>query len=434
MNKCIGVIADDLTGSMDAGLQLANGSYTVKVALDSESLHIISGNTDIIIVDSESRNTPMDLAYKKVRYCAKKLREMNCSIIYKKIDSTMRGNIGCELEAVLEESKADCILLAPALPYNRRTTVNGIHYVDGIPLEETELAKDPFAPIHTSDLRDIIQAQTLLPTGSITIDTIRNSALEVANAIKTMINSGIKIIICDAADDADLACIAKAAENIDRCLIFCGSAGMLEYLVGTGNIPRPAGIQEKPALMSSGKNPVLVLSGTPASMSKKQIRQAVSASINLTGIYADLSKINGTPEQQKEERSRIFHSVDEALKTGRHVAVEAAGTDKHKLLRSANGDYAKLNKESKNIQRLLADIAGQFIEYPLNALVLFGGDTAISVSRCIGAKGIHIIDQIEPYIPLGLFIGSKIDTLPVVTKAGGFGNENTLINIIQKLG
>ena len=79
-------------------------------------------------------------------------------------------------------------------------------------------------------------------------------------------------------------------------------------------------------------------------------------------------------------------------------------------------------------------MAGLFIEYPLNALVLFGGDTAISVSRCIGAKGIHIIDQIEPYIPLGLFIGSKIDTLPVVTKAGGFGNENTLINIIQKLG
>ena len=65
MNKCIGVIADDLTGSMDAGLQLANGGYTVKVALDPESLHIISGNTDIIIVDSESRNTPMDLAYKK---------------------------------------------------------------------------------------------------------------------------------------------------------------------------------------------------------------------------------------------------------------------------------------------------------------------------------------------------------------------------------
>ncbi|NLJ96365.1 MAG: hypothetical protein GX321_04365, partial [Clostridiales bacterium] len=116
-----------------------------------------------------------------------------------------------------------------------------------------------------------------------------------------------------------------------------------------------------------------------------------------------------------------------------HVIVEAAGKSKMNLLFSTKGDFERLNRDSENIQNLLADVAEQFINYPVKGLVLFGGDTAMSIATRTRAKGIHILSQVEPYIPMGIFIESKTGTIPVVTKAGGFGNENTLTNILNQL-
>jgi len=62
---------------------------------------------------------------------------------------------------------------------------------------------------------------------------------------------------------------------------------------------------------------------------------------------------------------------------------------------------------------------------------LFGGDTAFAAAEGLGAKGIEIKGQLEPYIPYGEWIGGVSPGLPVVTKAGGFGKENSLVELFK---
>ncbi|NLJ96452.1 MAG: four-carbon acid sugar kinase family protein, partial [Clostridiales bacterium] len=306
MAKCIGVLADDLTGSMDAGVQLHNDGYTVKIAVDPSSLDVVSENTDIIIINSESRNVPKMQASSKVQYCVQKLQEMGCDLIYKKVDSTLRGNIGIELEAVLNQLDVDCIILAPALPFNERTTVNGIHYVGGLRLQDTELAKDPFSPIYSSSIREIIRKQSSISSANLTIDIIRDSVAVTAKVMEEMINSGFKVIVCDAIDNGDLTCIAKASNRLSHSIVFCGSAGLFKYLVDTGRINQPTNFPKEQIQYSNQSDSVLVLSGSPASISKKQILNAVNSGNRTTAIYADLDKVKGTKAQQEQERDRIF--------------------------------------------------------------------------------------------------------------------------------
>ncbi len=428
----IGVLADDLTGAMDAGVQLLNEGYTVKVSLDPSQLSDLSAGTDILIVDSESRNVSPNEAAHLIKQSVTELSGTDCNLVYKKVDSTLRGNIGAELSAVFEVYDADCILFVPALPFNHRTTVGGIHYVGGVRLQDTELARDPFAPIYTSNISELIRLQSDLPVELIFIETIRESVKAITECIRDMIARGVKIIVFDSIDDGDLTCIAKAVRVLKKKLVFCGSAGFFRYLTDTGRITPPKRIA-KPTLPVTNKNsPVLVLSGSPASMSKKQIAYADTKLTNLVKVQVNLKRLNGG--QSENERQRVFERVSGALREGKHVVVDAAGTSKAKLLYSARGSAGSLNCDSQNIQHLLADIAYEMMtDFKLRGLVLFGGDTAISVSKRLCAKGIRVISQAEPYIPIGILEDTVCGDVIIVTKAGGFGNERTLVTVIGEL-
>jgi uncharacterized protein YgbK (DUF1537 family) len=64
-------------------------------------------------------------------------------------------------------------------------------------------------------------------------------------------------------------------------------------------------------------------------------------------------------------------------------------------------------------------------------LVATGGETAAALLARLGAHGIRLLAEIEPGIPLGLTLGEV--SVPVVTKAGGFGDEDCLKRIIERL-
>ena len=104
------------------------------MAFDIQKLPEWESQSDVIIMSTESRNVPMEKAYSQVLEALEGFRQQDCRLIYKKIDSTLRGNIGAELSAVLKSGQADCVIVAPALPFNGRTTVNGVHYVYGLSL------------------------------------------------------------------------------------------------------------------------------------------------------------------------------------------------------------------------------------------------------------------------------------------------------------
>ena len=161
----ISVIADDLTGANDCAAQFALHIDT-KVFLPNEEINLTKISTAVF--DTESRDISPQNAYQNVYKIAKIIKrerfninieqnEQKESIIYKKIDSTVRGNIGSELQATIDAIEPEITVFAPAFPQSGRTTEFGYQLLNGIKLENTELKNIPKSPITTSFIPKIIK-------------------------------------------------------------------------------------------------------------------------------------------------------------------------------------------------------------------------------------------------------------------------------------
>lgn len=431
---CYGVIADDLTGAMDAGVQMLEQNYVVRVAFDIHKLPEWESQSDVIIMSTESRNVPMEKAYSRVLAALEGFRQQDCRLIYKKIDSTLRGNIGAELLAVLESGQTDCVVIAPALPFNGRTTVNGVHYVYGSPLENTELAKDPYAPVYESEISMIIQEQYPAQVGMIDIRTIRNGAESVSAGIEECVARGTRLLVADAIDDGDLRSIVQGSALYRGRLLLCGSAGLFKHIEQLGSI-RAMGMHTKLHLPRRKRSaPVLVLSGSPARMSKLQIQKFEESCDRSYVLRVNVAQLAGGEAEYRAACADAARITAAKLKEGCHVVVDASGDSKENILNYYQDNWQELQAVRKKVLGFLGEMALAAADaVGLRGLVLFGGDTAVAVTRKLGAGGIEITREIEPYIPLGVLIGGEHTNVPVVTKSGGFGREDSLVSIVKKL-
>src|SRR5215210_7261990 len=139
----IAVIADDLTGAADAGVQLVRAGYRTAVVFHGEEAP--TADIDAISFDTDSRTTPAGLAAKRVAEVARVVR--SARVVYKKLDSTLRGNVAVELAAAFGAAGRKRTIVAPAFPDAGRITVRGIQLVHGVPVDETEVRDDPQTPV-----------------------------------------------------------------------------------------------------------------------------------------------------------------------------------------------------------------------------------------------------------------------------------------------
>src|SRR5215203_4679218 len=112
----LAIIADDLSSATDCGAQVVRSGLSVVVPLGSYSLPTEARATQVISVDTDSRSLSIDRAYAKVRNAAQQLVADGWTHFYKSVDSTLRGNLGAEIEALLDVVKPDCAIIAPAFP------------------------------------------------------------------------------------------------------------------------------------------------------------------------------------------------------------------------------------------------------------------------------------------------------------------------------
>ncbi len=132
------IVADDFTGALDTGVQFSKKDVPTLVTTNTDlEPASLSGDIEVMVVDIESRHLPAQSAYERVRLLTKAAVRVGVRYFYKKTDSTLRGNIGAELSAFLHACGGDMLAFVPAFPKSRRTTKNGIHYVDGVMLHET---------------------------------------------------------------------------------------------------------------------------------------------------------------------------------------------------------------------------------------------------------------------------------------------------------
>ena len=161
----VGIVADDITGANDVGAMLARNGYVCTViSLAENPVPGYFEGSDALVINTGSRLDTPEMAAEKSARAAAFLRRMGCDRFSAKTCSVFRGNIGASLDAVQDAVGADCTMVVLGFPANGRTTLHGVHYVRGVPLERTAFAADPVNPMHLSRLRDILAQQSKRPS------------------------------------------------------------------------------------------------------------------------------------------------------------------------------------------------------------------------------------------------------------------------------
>lgn len=153
------IIADDFTGALDTGVQFAAYGAATRVMV-KDQVDFAFCDAQVLVVDTETRHLPPEKAYQIVEELTRAACRAGIRYIYKKTDSALRGNIGAELAAVLQASNNRQLPFLPAFPQNGRTTRDGIHYVDGVPVTESPFGVDPFEPVRHARITELLAEQT----------------------------------------------------------------------------------------------------------------------------------------------------------------------------------------------------------------------------------------------------------------------------------
>jgi uncharacterized protein YgbK (DUF1537 family) len=136
-------LADDMTGALEVGAKFRLQGLCTQVS----TLPVCSPNVSVVVLDTETRHlAPGEAAIKLTRI----LSFFNArppSIIYKKTDSTLRGNIRSELSAIARYFPHWKIGYVPAYPDLGRTVKDGCLFVHGRAVCQTEFARDQLNPV-----------------------------------------------------------------------------------------------------------------------------------------------------------------------------------------------------------------------------------------------------------------------------------------------
>lgn len=377
----LAIVADDLTGAADTAVIFAAAGLRAYVLLTGP----IPDGTDVLAVSTQSRHLSSTAAAAATRTALANPAFSDAAIVYKKIDSTLRGHPIAELLATMDALTVSRCLMAPAFPAQGRTTRDGRLYVHGRALEETEFARE----VASGDLRVLL----------------RRSGAPVLNGPD---DPGPGIWIADAESDGDLERLARAAARQGMRLL-CGSAGLARVLAAAGVLSTmfPAGAQSSGGDTAPSVNPlaapVLIVAGSRHPATVAQVATTVAKGGALVALAA------GT-----DTAGQAIADARLALQQRQPMVVSS-----HLLQGPQDGD---------EVANALARITAALVEsVDLAGLVLTGGDVAAAVSRALGASGVWLMSEVEPGIPGGWLAGGLADGLRVVTKAGGFGDANSLV-------
>ncbi len=418
------IIADDLTGAADTGVQFCPFfEDTILIPYHQLPKAMAPTPGSALALYTKSRALESTAAQKRLLSVARGLAEFKPIQIYKKMDSCLRGNLGVEIEALLDELAYDASIIAPAFPEMGRTTVDGKHLVYGIPVGQTEISRDPVTPVTESDLCRLIQNQSRYPVGHIPLDLLEGEETALGDEIEHQIRGGSRHIVFDAKRREHLDRIAHLIYSCSHRILPVGSAGLaagLSSLLSPRLTPKTKGHDHS----EGGHN--LLVCGTKSEVTRRQIDK-------LKAIYP-YEEIAIDPGMLIDEKRRdaLF---DEASLVGSRLSVNhvIVTIDYARPLRAWGRSFSQKQVVQSLIEGLERFLAQVLKETRPDLLFLTGGDTADAALTVSGANGIRIFGEIVTGVVQGTIIGGVLDGRPVVTKAGAFGGEETLVILHETL-
>lgn len=427
ISSSIGIIADDLTGANDTALQFHLRGCNTQIVLDYTANNSACKQTQAWAISTETRNISKKLAAQKVEITTKNLKDnYNIEHFYKKIDSTIRGNIGVETLAMLNVLGWDAAVIVPAFPNEGRTTVGGYHLLKGIPIERTELARDPHSPIYESHIPTILkkQLETLEEQESIALielKTVMKGAGPILMELNKLISEDKKLIVVDAVSTTDIEQIVLAIDKCNHKILPCGSAGAAQAL---GNIWLPE-MKYQHINKTIPNLPILVISGSATNLTASQIKK-LEDDDDIDNAYFIEIKLNDIMTNSYEE---IVERAVRNLEKENIVVVHSSNlVEKQEELAETLYQNELTKQQFASLTGdFIAEITKQIIDKKEVILVSVGGETSYKCAKAIDSETLQLIDEVAPAIPLCIDHKAQL----IVTKSGNLGNQNTLVDIIK---
>ncbi len=356
------VTADDTTGALETAATCAAGGCPGIVVPHGEDLPVASAPSgspgSLVVVDLRSRHLPSDEAAARLRSIVEDVADLGAH----KIDSTLRGNWPAEIEAIAHAGRR--VLMVPAFPAAGRTCVHGVVHVDGVPVHRTAFAADPRSPVVTSRPTDRLPGAV--------------SALDLG-AVRAALAEGVRIVVADAATDADVDALASCAADHRDVVLVGPAAAIAARVLGRDRmraVPDPAPLEPRVLVVSASRHPTAVA----------QLAELAALGVTVVRPPADAA-------------------IDDA---------------------------------DAVLARLAADVHDHLAADPaIRTLVVVGGDTTAAV---IGRAVVAVEGSVGVGIAVGrihLPVRDPSTLLPVdrvlrlVTKPGGFGAPGTLVDVLH---
>ncbi|MEW9502389.1 four-carbon acid sugar kinase family protein [Jeotgalibacillus marinus] len=422
----IGVIADDLTGANATGVRLTKQGFKTATVVRYTPLPE-KGLYDAICIDTDSRYALVPICQRRVKEAVNNLKQQGVSVFCKRIDSTVRGHFGYEIDSMLEAMGEHSVaIVCPSFPKSGRVSTGGYLLVEGVPLQETDVARDPVKPLTESYVPTIIEDQSKHAVEHIPLSIVLEGTDRIATTIKELTDRGVRIISIDAVTDEEIDQIAIAMTMVHNKTLFPCDPGPL-----TASYSRET-IQQQVSMSK-----IVVTVGSATAMTGRQLDYLYTKS-HITPVYVEAKKLATYNESWDQEIERSVGEALEKVKTEDVLVITTyvPGAKRVDLKNLAKDENTSEDALAKRITDGLAKITRKLIErspHKIEGCFSSGGDVTASVCAVSGASGIHLEDEVIPLAAYGQFIGGHFDGMSVVTKGGLVGDKKAIYDCVKLL-
>ena len=412
----LGAVADDVTGGTDlASAFVRAGLRTVQtLGLPAGPLAAVTAGeeVDALVVALRTRTAPVGSAVAESRAAARWLLDAGCTQLYEKycstFDSTPDGNIGPITDALLEETGSDLTVVCPAFPATGRTVYRSHLFVGDQLLSDSGMRVHPLTPMTDSDLRRLLQAQTPSPVGALTVDVVRSGADAVRDGLARLRSQGVRMVVVDAINDADLDVLADATREL---ALLTGGSGLGQALRSHARAAAGAAASALPDV--DGSSAVLAGSCSGATLAQlEHVRDRYPT------WQLDPLRLAEAPDAVV---GQVTAWAVPRLADGPVVVVAAsAAPEQVGVVQVALGAAAA----GALVERALAGIGSRLVAAGVRRLVVAGGETAGAVTAALGVQALRIGPSIDLGVPWTAGRTADGFRLHFALKSGNFGGPD----------
>ncbi len=424
MYRCL-IVADDLTGANASGVLLKTfGLSPLTLTGDLPPPLAVRAGRDVLIAPTDSRAVAPAVAYQRVRDATTALAAPEVRLYTKRIDSTLRGNVGPEIDAMLDalaavEDSDRLAVVVPAYPQAGRVAVGGYLLVNGILLQRSDVARDPKTPVLTSRTLDLVAAGSRRAAVHVPLDTVYAGVDALAAALGEAYRNGKRIVVLDALQPEDLETIADAVLAA-RLPFIAVDPGPFSAALAGRLLPAERGGQPRPR--------VLLVVGSVVATAGEQLRELYRA-YDVTTVCLDPTRLIAGGEIAAAEIERAVATLVAAPADTEFLCLTTNCLDPTACLdleAIARGRASDIEAVSGLINQGIAHTVELTLATAsrVGGLYLSGGDTTIAVFRRLGAIGLVLERDVLPLVAYGHLMGGRFEGMPVVTKGGTAGDRD----------